>query len=70
MEKILYTEVRNLGDGIKEITVLYESDNKFYVSYKKEAPSSGVRLYRRANMSDHAKYTEALLESATRLSTH
>lgn len=70
MDRILYIETKWLAENIKEVTVLYETDHKLYVSYRKEAPTNGVRLRREATLLDHAKYTLAVVEQKQNMFAH
>ena len=70
MDKVLYTEIRQLAENITEKTVMYESNNKLYVSYIKSGPRGGCGHYRPATLEDHAVATLALVEQLNASFTH
>lgn len=70
MEKILYTEIKRIAENITETTVLYESQNKLYVSYVRKGNCFGVRKFRKATLEDHAVATLALVEQLNATFTH
>lgn len=61
-DKALYTEIRYFNGSITEKTVLYETNDKLYVSYIKMSPRGACGHYRPATLNDHAVATLALVE--------
>jgi len=65
MDSVLYTRIVNIAEGIKEVTILYESNNKLYVSYVISSPRGASGHFRRVKIQDHYLAKLALVEQTS-----